>query len=139
MLLAQGEMIDRIEYHVEHAVDYVQTATQVLNKHLDNHWISFLLDQQVLFLKIVFQNGETDLFVQDTKKALKYQSKARRVRKLFKIQFCLGSYLPKRSNLINVLFMFCCKLTNQLRQTNKKNRFFLKFDLFIGTLCLLLL
>lgn len=36
-------MIDRIEYHVEHAVDYVQTATQ------------------------------------DTKKALKYQSKARRV------------------------------------------------------------
>ncbi|KAK3930747.1 Syntaxin-1A, partial [Frankliniella fusca] len=37
-----GEMIDRIEYHVEHAVDYVQTATQ------------------------------------DTKKALKYQSKARR-------------------------------------------------------------
>lgn len=39
----QGEMIDRIEYNVEHAVDYVQTATQ------------------------------------DTKKALKYQSKARRV------------------------------------------------------------
>lgn len=36
-------MIDRIEYHVEHAMDYVQTATQ------------------------------------DTKKALKYQSKARRV------------------------------------------------------------
>jgi len=43
---SQGEMIDRIEYHVEHAVDYVQTATQ------------------------------------DTKKALKYQSKARR-RKVF--------------------------------------------------------
>jgi hypothetical protein len=39
----KGEMIDRIEYHVEHAMDYVQTATQ------------------------------------DTKKALKYQSKARRV------------------------------------------------------------
>lgn len=38
-------MIDRIEYHVEHAMDYVQTATQ------------------------------------DTKKALKYQSKARRVSK----------------------------------------------------------
>lgn len=36
-------MIDRIEYHVEHAVDYVQTATQ------------------------------------DTKKALRYQSRARRV------------------------------------------------------------
>ena len=44
---SQGEMIDRIEYHVEHAVDYVQTATQ------------------------------------DTKKALKYQSKARRVSFLF--------------------------------------------------------
>uniref|UniRef100_A0A182T099 t-SNARE coiled-coil homology domain-containing protein n=1 Tax=Anopheles maculatus TaxID=74869 RepID=A0A182T099_9DIPT len=42
---SQGEMIDRIEYHVEHAMDYVQTATQ------------------------------------DTKKALKYQSKARRVSK----------------------------------------------------------
>ena len=40
-------MIDRIEYHVEHAVDYVQTATQ------------------------------------DTKKALKYQSKARRVRIIY--------------------------------------------------------
>ena len=45
---SQGEMIDRIEYHVEHAVDYVQTATQ------------------------------------DTKKALKYQSKARRVSFLLK-------------------------------------------------------
>lgn len=38
----QGEMIDRIEFHVEHAGNYVQAATQ------------------------------------DTKKALKYQSKARR-------------------------------------------------------------
>ncbi|VVC92676.1 unnamed protein product [Leptidea sinapis] len=48
---SQGEMIDRIEYHVEHAVDYVQTATQ------------------------------------DTKKALKYQSKARR--KKIMIMLCL--------------------------------------------------
>ncbi|XP_026472361.1 syntaxin-1A isoform X3 [Ctenocephalides felis] len=48
---SQGEMIDRIEYHVEHAVDYVQTATQ------------------------------------DTKKALKYQSKARR--KKIIIMICL--------------------------------------------------
>jgi len=47
----QGEMIDRIEYNVEHAVDYVQTATQ------------------------------------DTKKALKYQSKARR--KKIMIMSCL--------------------------------------------------
>lgn len=42
-------MIDRIEYHVEHAVDYVQTATQ------------------------------------DTKKALKYQSKARRVSRTIRL------------------------------------------------------
>ncbi|XP_023313435.1 syntaxin-1A isoform X1 [Trichogramma pretiosum] len=64
---SQGEMIDRIEYHVEHAVDYVQTATQ------------------------------------DTKKALKYQSKARR--KMIFIMICvaislvilisiLGAFLP---------------------------------------------
>lgn len=52
-------MIDRIEYHVEHAVDYVQTATQ------------------------------------DTKKALKYQSKARRV-----------SLSPISRDSIRVLFAF---------------------------------
>jgi len=51
-------MIDRIEYNVEHAVDYVQTATQ------------------------------------DTKKALKYQSKARRVRKI------TDSLLPERMILL---------------------------------------
>ncbi|KAL7022910.1 hypothetical protein ACKWTF_012428 [Chironomus riparius] len=51
---SQGEMIDRIEYHVEHAMDYVQTATQ------------------------------------DTKKALKYQSKARRV-----IQLVTTDEMPK--------------------------------------------
>lgn len=49
---SQGEIIDRIEYHVEHAMDYVQTATQ------------------------------------DTKKALKYQSKARRKKIL--IGICLS-------------------------------------------------
>ncbi|KAG8231743.1 hypothetical protein J437_LFUL012021 [Ladona fulva] len=48
---SQGEMIDRIEYHVEHAVDYVQTATQ------------------------------------DTKKALKYQSKARRGELVDRIEY----------------------------------------------------
>lgn len=57
-------MIDRIEYHVEHAVDYVQTATQ------------------------------------DTKKALKYQSKARRVSHLVPVQnhslliFCFVLFRP---------------------------------------------
>lgn len=53
----QGEMIDRIEYHVEHAVDYVQTATQ------------------------------------DTKKALKYQSKARRVSHSGTNNSCICSHL----------------------------------------------
>ncbi|KAG7198829.1 hypothetical protein KM043_001798 [Ampulex compressa] len=51
---SQGEMIDRIEYHVEHAVDYVQTATQ------------------------------------DTKKALKYQSKARRGEMVDCIEYCVN-------------------------------------------------
>ncbi|CAB3371131.1 syntaxin-1A isoform X1 [Cloeon dipterum] len=57
---SQGEMIDRIEYHVEHAVDYVQTATQ------------------------------------DTKKALKYQSKARRVSwpQQFLLMYLVFLFLP---------------------------------------------
>lgn len=49
---SQGEMIDRIEYNVEHAVDYIETAKQ------------------------------------DTKKAVKYQSKARRKKIL--IIICVG-------------------------------------------------
>jgi len=49
---SQGEMIDRIEYNVEHAVDYIETAKQ------------------------------------DTKKAVKYQSKARRKKIL--IIICIG-------------------------------------------------
>lgn len=56
-------MIDRIEYNVEHAVDYVQTATQ------------------------------------DTKKALKYQSKARRVR-----QTNTPSFYPSLNSLLILLF-----------------------------------
>lgn len=58
-------MIDRIEYHVEHAVDYVQTATQ------------------------------------DTKKALKYQSRARRVSLYFVI---LRQNVPVYSRID---FLFC--------------------------------
>merc|ERR1719275_316462 len=53
---SQGEMIDRIEYHVEHAVDYVQTATQDTKKALK------------------YQTEAR----RDTKKSLKYQHKARR-------------------------------------------------------------
>lgn len=62
-------MIDRIEYHVEHAVDYVQTATQ------------------------------------DTKKALKYQSKARRVsfllQKLTNFSFFFIFFVP----FLNISFL----------------------------------
>ncbi|CAH1973543.1 unnamed protein product [Acanthoscelides obtectus] len=61
----QGEMIDRIEYHVEHAVDYVQTATQ------------------------------------DTKKALKYQSRARRVSRSF-----LPLSIHMCQTLINIEYFF---------------------------------
>ena len=63
---SQGEMIDRIEYHVEHAVDYVQTATQ------------------------------------DTKKALKYQSKARRV----STQSCFCVIQTKFIMTSNILLTF---------------------------------
>lgn len=69
-------MIDRIEYHVEHAMDYVQTATQ------------------------------------DTKKALKYQSKARRVSSrdiLINVIssfffFLISSYLTKKTHPIHSIF-----------------------------------
>merc|ERR1712029_1224546 len=67
---SQGEMIDRIEYHVEHAVDYVQTATQ------------------------------------DTKKALKYQSKARR-KKIFLIG-CLSVVV------LIVIIIIATSISNQV-------------------------
>lgn len=64
-------MIDRIEYHVEHAVDYVQTATQ------------------------------------DTKKALKYQSRARRVSLLFMIIFqCLNELYNLFCHFFFTLFLY---------------------------------
>lgn len=75
-------MIDRIEYHVEHAVDYVQTATQ------------------------------------DTKKALKYQSKARRVSQLVPVQndsllifclfFCSVRPAPFVSDILSPILLFRC-------------------------------
>ena len=61
-------MIDRIEYHVEHAVDYVQTATQ------------------------------------DTKKALKYQSKARRVSFFIVI---IVNFFFQNQKQNNGVFMLC--------------------------------
>lgn len=73
-------MIDRIEYHVEHAMDYVQTATQ------------------------------------DTKKALKYQSKARRVSghkkspsNAFRFFLLLSRYMLLHFwfRVPNCVFVFC--------------------------------
>merc|ERR1712241_583305 len=71
---SQGEMIDRIEYHVEHAVDYVQTATQ------------------------------------DTKKALKYQSKARR-NKIYLIS-CLSVIV------LIIIIVIAVLIYKQLRPSN---------------------
>ena len=72
-------MIDRIEYHVEHAVDYVQTATQ------------------------------------DTKKALKYQSKARRVSQSF-LTLLLYRVLTKISyHTTNFVVKFSFHLTFHLK------------------------
>lgn len=68
-------MIDRIEYHVEHAVDYVQTATQ------------------------------------DTKKALKYQSKARRVSYLYFFSVTAKNFiLTKLTRNVNVVIPPLCRL-----------------------------
>ena len=70
-------MIDRIEYHVEHAVDYVQTATQ------------------------------------DTKKALKYQSKARRVRRV--MYFYWFWYICK---ILNRKLGFCDSVRNMKKRNS---------------------
>ena len=84
-------MIDRIEYHVEHAVDYVQTATQ------------------------------------DTKKALKYQSKARRVSSVLNALFPISSSpvfsVPGK---LFVHIMYTCTLHNSVPKNNteKTPRFF---------------
>lgn len=79
----QGEMIDRIEYHVEHAMDYVQTATQ------------------------------------DTKKALKYQSKARRVsgrEKSISNAFRFVFFLSSRYMFLSCCY--CCELSPNLWNNN---------------------
>ncbi|KAI0208792.1 Syntaxin [Lamellibrachia satsuma] len=64
----QGEMIDRIEYNVEHAVDYIETAKA------------------------------------DTKKAVKYQSKARR--KKFLIAICVVILLVVIALIITLSVLF---------------------------------
>lgn len=89
-------MIDRIEYHVEHAVDYVQTATQ------------------------------------DTKKALKYQSKARRVSKstisnltnfvlCFFFLFFFGFFLRTLSCVFVYFFLSSVSIVHILYPFNNNN------------------
>ena len=77
-------MIDRIEYHVEHAVDYVQTATQ------------------------------------DTKKALKYQSKARRV-SFVVVSFCPHKDVPNRLKLKHFSQHHLSKSLYVVMDSNKTN------------------
>ena len=76
-------MIDRIEYHVEHAVDYVQTATQ------------------------------------DTKKALKYQSKARRV-SFFRVYIKI--FRDFERNILNIKRYFSVVLAAVRRYQSKSRR-----------------
>ena len=65
-------MIDRIEYNVEHSVDYVERA------------------------------------VSDTKKAVKYQSKARRVSCLYKIS-CARTYNFRNIACVKCSVCFCLR------------------------------
>ncbi|XP_028560010.2 syntaxin-1B isoform X1 [Podarcis muralis] len=81
---SQGEMIDRIEYNVEHSVDYVERA------------------------------------VSDTKKAVKYQSKARRPSSC---HLCIKrDQNPEKKNKENLDFLifFTKKQIQYNTQTNKK-------------------
>ncbi|CAG0921993.1 unnamed protein product, partial [Notodromas monacha] len=68
---SQGEMIDRIEYHVEHAGDYVQAATQDTKKALR-------YQSKARRYHVEHAGDYVQAATQDTKKALRYQSKARR-------------------------------------------------------------
>ncbi|ERL86270.1 hypothetical protein D910_03679 [Dendroctonus ponderosae] len=73
-------MIDRIEFHVEHAVDYVQTATQDTKKALR---YQSRARRGELVDRIEYQVETTQNHVaeghQQLKTAQEYQSKARKV------------------------------------------------------------
>jgi SNARE domain len=98
-------MIDRIEYHVEHAMDYVQTATQ------------------------------------DTKKALKYQSKARRVSDMFAIInamffFVFFSFLSNQpSHTIPLMFFIHYNEIFRLEKSYLKTFNILSYDVNFCVLC----
>ncbi|KAE8745427.1 hypothetical protein FOCC_FOCC007807 [Frankliniella occidentalis] len=76
----KGEMIDRIEYHVEHAVDYVQTATQDTKKALK---YQSKARRGELIDRVEYHVTETKDYVETARGELKvaqdYQSKARKV------------------------------------------------------------
>ena len=101
-MLLQGELIDRIEYHVEQSVEYVGKATEdtkkalkyqskarrvssgTLHSGLVRCWRLFLWILQGEMIDRIEYNVEQSVdYIEtakaDTKKAVKYQSKARRV------------------------------------------------------------
>ncbi|KAK3083850.1 hypothetical protein FSP39_004115 [Pinctada imbricata] len=88
----QGEMIDRIEYNVEQAVDYIETAKMDTKKAVKYQSkarrgemidrVEYNVNQAVEFV---------DTAARDTKQAMKYQSKARR--KLIFIIVCVAILL----------------------------------------------
>ncbi|KAF0309751.1 Syntaxin-1A [Amphibalanus amphitrite] len=98
---SQGEMIDRIEYHVDQSVDYVGKAMEDTKKALKYQRGARrgeLIDQ-VLF-NVEHSVEWIEEAKKDTKKALKYQSKARRNNKW--CYCCLASVLV--AGVLAVLF-----------------------------------
>ncbi|CAG2107021.1 unnamed protein product [Medioppia subpectinata] len=76
---SQGEMIDRIEYHVEHAREYIETAKQDTKKAREFQRKSRrgeMIDRIEFHVSSALEYVEEA--VKDTKKAMEYQRKARR-------------------------------------------------------------
>ena len=100
---AQGEMIDRIEYHVEHAVDYVQTATQV-------NWQTFGLDQ--FFQSTTLVKNFVVMYLCRTQRKRWSTSQRRDGWESFlKYSFVWKHTFTKGQTWITSFLCFCCKLT----------------------------
>ncbi|XP_025834533.1 syntaxin-1A [Agrilus planipennis] len=93
-----GEMIDRIEYHVEHAVDYVQTATQ------------------------------------DTKKALKYQSKARRGELVDRVEY----HVSQATDAVHV-GRSELKMAEEYQTKARKKKIFIIICLIVAVIILIII
>ncbi|CAG4911671.1 unnamed protein product [Colias eurytheme] len=104
---SQGEMIDRIEYHVEHAVDYVQTATQDTKKALKYQSKARRREQGELIDRIEHHVGEATNYVEtgggELVQAYKWATKARK-KKIFLI-ICLSVTLKKIMILVCLLIL----------------------------------